>query len=247
MEFNNINLPPFIVAGLYQHSLVLLDREITTNENGHGLHLTHIENQFIAGDQHLTDHQNLEIKSEKEATETTQIMQEVKKSITENNTVINDFQPSSVYEIATTPVPKPATTFATSNIKYLGGFGKKISIVLEDHFQPHLNDGDLAFLAKLLQACQLSLNDVAIINVVSNRLFSNQLWQLMPSEKMIIFDIDPGTLGLPFRLSHFKLQPWSDCVFLASPSLEALQKDASENVVQLKRNLWESLKKMFLV
>lgn len=147
----------------------------------------------------------------------------------------------------TTPVNVPLINNQTDGIKlkYLGGFSKKISIVVAEHFQPHISDGDLAFLGKLLQACHLSLNDVAIINVVSNLSLSIKLWQLMPSEKMIIFDVEPGSIGLPFFSPNFQVQPWNDCLFLTAPSLQDLQEGTPEKLLLLKRKLWDSLKKMF--
>lgn len=242
MEFNNIQLPVLVIAGLYKHSLVALEGEIKDGR----WQMADGGQMQIEVEMPIAINNTLAIKNKQKATETKQqpVIKTLQPTHYEKHSGTIDLQPLAKEIPNEKPAPIPIAP--AINFKYLGGFGKKISIVIEDHFHPHINDGDLTFLSKLLQACQLSLNDVAIINVVSNKAFSSQLWQLMPPEKMIIFDIDPGTLGLPFRLSYFKLQPWSDCVFLASPSLQALQDGASEKVVQLKRGLWESLKKMFL-
>jgi hypothetical protein len=241
MDFDTFHLSPVVMAGLYKHSLVLLDGENIGQGKWAVNALSISENR-----QQATENDELQQLAEPVFTTvaTAILANEPAIDTIETNISVVLPKPKPVVEVGKTPLPTPP--ISSSTIKYLGGFGKKISIVLEDHFHPNINDENLAFLTKLLQACQLSLNDVAIINVVSNSNYSSQLWQLMPAEKMIIFEVDPGTLGLPFRMPHFRLQPWADCVFLASPSLEALQENTSEKVVQLKRQLWENLKKMFL-
>jgi hypothetical protein len=247
MDFDTFHLSPLVMAGLYKHTLVLLDGENIGMGKWAAGALTNANNgqQAIEND---TVQQLAEPVFTTIVTAVTAVKPAAKpvetNLTTDKNITVELPTPQPVAEIEKTPLS--TQPISSPAIKYLGGFGKKISIVLEDHFHPNINDENLAFLTKLLQACQLSLNDVAIINVVSNSKYSSQLWQLMPADKMIIFEVDPGTLGLPFRMPHFRLQPWSDCVFLASPSLEALQENTSEKVVQLKRHLWENLKKMFL-
>lgn len=236
MEFANIQLPLHVVAGLYRHSLVLLAEDMKSSIS------------LPEGDKQTpTIEQNIPIITENkpEVIENTILPLSnfsSNKDVSSNRTTILSNEGKETTPIIAFPINNHPDGVM---LKYLGGFSKKISIVVAEHFQPHISDGDLAFLGKLLQACHLSLNDVAIINVVSNSALSNKLWQLMPSEKMIIFDVEPGSIGLPFFSPNFKVQPWNDCLFLTAPSLQDLQEGPAEKLLLLKRKLWDSLKKMF--
>ena len=128
---------------------------------------------------------------------------------------------------------------------YLGGFDKKVAIVLAEHFHPHIADEDLEFLSKLLVACKLSLNDVAIINVVNNPNMS-RLWELMPSKALLLFDVDHAHVGLSFRRPHFEIQEWSGSSFMSAPALEKFRTGPDAAVQALKRQLWTGLQKIFL-
>lgn len=145
-------------------------------------------------------------------------------------------EPSGTAEVAAV---KP------TEIRYLGGFGKRVSIILTDHFNPFIGEEDLEFLSKLLAACKLSLNDVAIINTASEPRCAT-LWDSMPADVMIMFDVDPSSVGLPFRRPHFEVQQWANAMFLTAPSIEALRAPDGPEVKAMKTRLWNCLKQIFL-
>ena len=141
-------------------------------------------------------------------------------------------------------IPEPQSTDETP-FKYLGGFQKQVSIVVSEHFNPHISQEDLDFLSKLLMACKLSLNDVAIINIASNPQ-ATQLWKRMPAKAMLLFDVDPGEIGLSFRRPHFEVQEWAESKFMCGPSLESFRLGDDASLKILKGKLWVSLQKIFL-
>jgi hypothetical protein len=162
--------------------------------------------------------------------------------------VLQDFKPITTNGIADADTnASPVAIAGGSEIafKYLGGYEKQITILVAEHFNPHIGEEDLEFLSKMLAACKLSLSDVAIINVVTNPQ-SNQLWQQMPPKVMLMFDVDPGTVGLPFRRPHFEVQEWSGAVFMNAPELSTFRTGNDADVKMLKTKLWLCLQKIFL-
>ncbi len=162
--------------------------------------------------------------------------------------VLQDFKPispNSISDAETAVAPVAIAAASVMPFKYLGGYEKQITILLAEHFNPYIGEDDLEFLSKMLAACKLSLSDVAIINVVTNPQ-SNQLWQLMPPKVMLMFDVDPGTVGLPFRRPHFEVQAWSGAVFMNAPELSTFRLGNDADVKMLKTKLWLCLQKIFL-
>ncbi len=162
--------------------------------------------------------------------------------------VLQDFKPNTTNDNANTETsasPVSVADYSIMPFKYLGGFEKKIAILVTEHFNAHIGDEDLEFLTKMLSACKLLLSDVAIINVVSNPK-ANQLWQLMPPKVMLMFDVDPGTVGLPFRRPHFEVQQWSGAVFMNAPELSIFRTGNENDIKLLKTKLWLCLQKIFL-
>jgi len=130
-------------------------------------------------------------------------------------------------------------------LKYLGGFQKQIAIVLTEHFHPHIAEEDLDFLSKLLTACKLSMNDVAIINVVNNSV-APETWQALPVKVMLMFDVDPAAIGLPFVRPNFEIQEWAGAAYMSGPELNQFRNGNEQEIKLLKSKLWVSLQKIFL-
>ncbi|MES2776445.1 MAG: hypothetical protein V4722_19870 [Bacteroidota bacterium] len=220
MHFEKVQLPSTVVAELYKQSLVVLEdvQPVGKNVVDRGLPPTA---------------EILPIEPQK--IETAPVPAKKEDVIT---------APATMGPVTENDDPGKKET-GIAPIKYLGGFGKQVAIVVTEHFHPHIADEDLAFLSKMLAACKLSMNDVAIINVVSNPQ-SAQLWQLMPAKVMLMFDVDPGSLGLPFRRPHFEVQEWSGSSFLVAPELSTFRIGAEPDVKMLKTKLWLCLQKIFL-
>jgi len=219
MQFENVLLPSSVIAELYKHTLVVLDKDQLPNPDRLQTITTPI--------------------AKVETPTPPPIM------VTEKDHAPKPMVPSPadvpVHEAGANQVHVPTT----QPIKFLGGFQKEISIVVAEHFHPHIAEEDLEFISKLLTACKLSMLDVAIINVVNNPQ-ANQLWSLMPSKVMLMFDVDAGSLGLAFRRPNFDVQLWSDAQFMQAPGLEKFRIGNDADLKILKGKLWVSLQKIFL-
>jgi hypothetical protein len=131
-------------------------------------------------------------------------------------------------------------------IRYLGGFKQKVSVVISDKAHEHINNADLEFLKKMMAACKLTIDDMAIINVENNQPAAKQLWQLMPAKAVLMFDVATDSIGIPFYQPDFKVQNWDSAKFMNAPSLATFRGPDTHELKTLKRELWEGLQKIFL-
>jgi len=130
----------------------------------------------------------------------------------------------------------------TLHISYLGNNQKKVIILVRSADAIYLPDDELNFLLGILTACKLSMADIALINISKNTpLLYSDVTEQLNAEKMILFGVDPGELGLPLQFPHYQVQNYNNQVYLSSESLNNLQTDKEE-----KMKLWNCLKKVFL-
>src|SRR5215203_4020936 len=119
-------------------------------------------------------------------------------------------------------------------IRYLGNNAKNIVLLVNNSSAPFLSDSELSFLTTILAACQLSLADVALVNVYTLKedQIETAIKPLAP-RNILLF-------GLPINFPHFRLQPFNKRTYLYSPALRELEADKG-----LKLKLWHSLKTLF--
>ncbi len=130
-----------------------------------------------------------------------------------------------------------------SEIDFLGGNEKKIIFLVNDSQSKFLADKELAFLSGLLTACHLTMADIALVNFFWNRTINyDELTNKLQSKKILVFDIPAADLGLPFTIPFFQVQNFQDQSYLLSPAVSQIQ-----NNLELKKQLWESLQKIFMI
>jgi len=125
-------------------------------------------------------------------------------------------------------------------VKYLGENRKNIFLIVRHPSAPFLPDEELSFLTSILNACRLSLSDVAIIN--HSRVDLEELQSAIDRDarNVILFGIDPLSIGLPINFPQFQLQQFDSRTYLYSPTLSELAFDKA-----LKSKLWNALKTLF--
>jgi len=142
------------------------------------------------------------------------------------------------------PTIKPAPVAENQPIAKLGGFAKKILVLVNEEDVLHISDHSLELLSKMLAAVQLSLADIALINLAAQKLDLQHIHRELDAEINLFFGVEPSSMGLPMRFPHFQVQNWNNKMFLYSPSLRELN-GSSEDQTNQKRNLWASLKVIF--
>lgn len=129
----------------------------------------------------------------------------------------------------------------TQPFRSLGGHQKSILILVNNTDSPFLKDEDLAYLTRILNACKLTLEDVALVNISGSAPASyERLQKQFPSEKVICFGVTPEMIELPLDFPYYQLQKSGNSIYLHAPSLTALEPQETE-----RRKFWSSLQKLF--
>ena len=129
------------------------------------------------------------------------------------------------------------------SIPFLGGNRRKIALVVDYREEAFLPAGLLQFLGGILGACNLTLDDVAIVNKASLSTSAYDNWNAhLKSNVIMLFGMNPESIGVPLHFPFFQIQSFNNIRFLSSPSLEELENDKL-----LKSKLWLCLKNLFSI
>lgn len=128
----------------------------------------------------------------------------------------------------------------TQPMEYVGNNLKNV-LVLFNNNSKNMPESDFAFLKSIINACKLTISDVAILNLQANGTFTyTSLYEIFESKVVLLFDIEPLSIDLPFNFPHFQVQQFDGCTYLSSPSLGLYHEDKV-----LKTKLWTCLKSLF--
>jgi DNA polymerase III psi subunit len=131
----------------------------------------------------------------------------------------------------------------TDAIQHLGQFQQSVLILTHYPGIAFLPDETLQFLLGILQACRLSMADVAIINLAHHPDARFQLLNEQFQPKYWLgFNQDLSQLEFPVQFPDYQVQQYNHQTFLVAPALETIQADAGQ-----KRQLWNALKKAFQI
>ncbi len=111
-----------------------------------------------------------------------------------------------------------------------GAIKKNIVIVLRE--------GNTVYLDKILKACRLDRNDVALEKPGS--LHYKELMKQYHCKIIILFGVAPAELQLPVDFPLFQLQPFNGVTYLYAPSLQETEQDKPK-----REKLWLSMKRLF--
>jgi len=126
---------------------------------------------------------------------------------------------------------------------FLGKNQKNISVIVNEENVLYLPDESLSFLIGILDACKLSLSDIALINFGKNKDINYKILQEKFKPGIILFfGVEPALLEFPLQFPHYQLQSYAHQTYLSAPSLGLLATDK-----QQKQQLWTSLKKLFSI
>jgi hypothetical protein len=161
----------------------------------------------------------------------------------------------TVPEAPAAPVKAPATPTATATpvapsapasaaYKFLGNNRQNVVVIVRSPGEVFLPESHLQMLTKMLGACKLNLGDVAIVNDATQTIDINLVKEQLFPKKVLLFGIAPDEAGLPLHFPLFKNQDYGGCTYLYAPTLYELNADTEEGKT-FKKQLWESLKKIF--
>lgn len=125
-------------------------------------------------------------------------------------------------------------------IDFLGNNEKGIIFLVKDAANKFLDESQWKFFNDLLNACQLTVADVAVINFYHNPISYEEIKQQFNPSKLLIFGVDSSQIDLPFNIPGFQVQNYSEQTLMLCPALAEIQKDK-----ELKKQLWSGLQKIF--
>lgn len=126
-------------------------------------------------------------------------------------------------------------------LKFLGENKKNVLVLTHHTDVVYLPDEHLAFLTTILNACKISMGDIALINIAHSETDYRELKSQLKPQKALLFDVEPAQIQLPVTFPPFQVQSFDGCQYLLSPSLDKLENDKS-----LKAKLWTCLQRLFL-
>ena len=131
---------------------------------------------------------------------------------------------------------KFSTIFST-----LGNNRKNILILVENEETPYLPDDQLNLLLGILAACNLTMDDVAILNIKRNKPVTyKSVTAELKSEKLFLFGVNPFQIDLPLDFPNYQVQQFNNQIYLSAPPLSHFQ----DNKVE-KTKLWNCLRQIF--
>jgi hypothetical protein len=134
---------------------------------------------------------------------------------------------------------QPITT--STQLNFFGGNKQHIILLVNNPGEAFISDQQLTFLSGVLNACKLTLEDIGLVNIAAYPSISyKKISDTFTPRIVMMFGILPDAIELPFVMPEFQRQSYNNQVYLAVPSLGAL-----ENNKDLKRKLWVVLQQIF--
>ena len=132
-------------------------------------------------------------------------------------------------------------TLKVDTFQFLGGNKKNILILVENRNEMYLTDDDLQFLTGILNACGLSMADVAIVNTynLQHKILDlkNKFYPII----LMAFGINWNVLGIENTLPLYQSTIISEINVINAQPLHLLAKNVEE-----KKILWNCLKQIFI-
>lgn len=130
---------------------------------------------------------------------------------------------------------------ALKEFSTLGNNRNHILIIVADNDTLYLPDEQLNFLLGILAACNLTMDDVAILNIKKNKSVTYKtVTDGLSPEKLFLFGVTPAEIGLPLDFPNYQVQRYNNQTYLTAPLLSKFQDNKAE-----KTRLWNCLKQIF--
>lgn len=130
------------------------------------------------------------------------------------------------------------------SLRSLGGNGKHIMIGLKEEKARIISEEKLDFLTKILGACHLNMDDVAIVNLKAGDISIEQLQTELAPSILILFEISCQSLQIPMIIPEYQIQHYANLKILTASPLEKMMNSTTEARLE-KSRLWMSLKLLF--
>ena len=127
--------------------------------------------------------------------------------------------------------------------KFLGRHEKNIAIIFTSTQSLVVPEDQLAFLTRMLEACKLTLADVAILNQNTRPVDITRLKEQLHPTIILLFGLEPKEIKLPFNSPAFKIQEYDNCKYLYVPPIVEITRETEQGKL-LKSKLWVCLRSL---
>ncbi len=134
----------------------------------------------------------------------------------------------------------PAANAAAPVKRYMGDNAGNITVLVHYTDAPYLNDGLFAFFTGILNACKLSMKDIALLNLYRSPGDYQAIIQETHPSILLLLGVETADIGLPMQFPPFRIYKHNNISYLSAPALETLRDDKA-----LKAELWKNLKTLF--
>lgn len=155
--------------------------------------------------------------------------------------VLQELYPNSL--IAPDAENKKVQAGTTTTFSYLGNNQKHVIILVKEPETIYLSEETLGFLLDILNACRLTMDDIALINVIKCPVINyKDMEQKLNARIVFFFGVSPTFLQLPLQFPHYQVQHFNNQIYLSAPDLDMIKEDKFE-----KTKLWSNLKQVFVI
>ena len=137
----------------------------------------------------------------------------------------------------------PSSVNKKGSIECLGKNNRHILILISEKDHKFLGDDELSFLINILNACNITMADAALVNCYGNEdVVYEKLMSIFTPSTILFIGTEPQALGFPIHIPRYQVQAYNKQQYLCAPSLQTLSADKEE-----KKQLWLALKKIFSI
>ncbi|AFM02563.1 hypothetical protein Fleli_0052 [Bernardetia litoralis DSM 6794] len=126
-----------------------------------------------------------------------------------------------------------------ADFSYFGKNRKNFLILTRETEQENIKEADNKLLTSILAAGQLSLNDVAIVNMSKTKATFLDLYKKLKPTSVVSFGVDTKKLGVPHEFETYKPIKIKAITWIISHNFVALHSDKTK-----KLGLWTALKEL---
>lgn len=126
-----------------------------------------------------------------------------------------------------------------TDFSFFGKNRKNFLILIKETEQDKLKEADNKLLTGILAAGQLSLNDVAIVNMAKTKANFLDMYKKLKPTSVVSFGVDTKKLGVPHEFELYKPTKIKAITWIISHNFVALHSDKTK-----KLGLWTALKEL---
>jgi hypothetical protein len=130
-------------------------------------------------------------------------------------------------------------TNVDTDFSYFGKNRKNFLILIKETEQENLKEADSKLLTGILAAGQLSLNDVAIVNMAKTKATFLDMYKKLKPTSVVSFGVDTKKIGVPHEFELYKPTKIKAITWVVSHNFVALHSDKTK-----KLGLWTALKEL---